>query len=322
VGGEHDAAMMAAILSLLLLSSAAQADDCATTVKVTGHDVPSAVADDIHTRAMEDIAELAAVLGPAGCPSTIDIAVVATMASAATLEPPFHVPAWAAGAAVPKERRIVVGVTAEHRVQNRHATLKHEIAHVMVRQATGDAVLPRWFDEGAARLLAGEAGNADDLRALSQAKLADRILPLSSYTQGFPADASDAAIAYASSGRAVSLLVPTPARWQQLFRELDSHKSFDDAVRAVSDRQVWQLSLDVQRSVSTWKSLLIVGFETDVLMGSCALVMVVGGIRTRRRFLQGMSRLRSIEDDEQRRQHAAQWQPAVLRWRARFASPQ
>jgi hypothetical protein len=307
---------MFAVLVHLVLSLTAADAVCSTALRVTGHEVPAVVLEEAQTNAIEDMNDIAARLGLNSCPPTIDITMVATMDSAGELDPPFRVPAWAAGAAVPHERRIVVGLTSAKKLQNRHATLKHELAHVMVRQATGAAVLPRWFDEGAARLLAGEAGNADDLRALSHAKLADRILPLSSYNHGFPADANDAAVAYASAGRAVSLLVPTTDRWSALFDSLQQ-QSFENTVQVVSGRQVWQLSVDVQRSVSTWRSLLVVGFETDVLMGGCAVALVVGGVRSRRRFQDGMARLLAMDQQERAREQVLLSMPRVTRWTAK-----
>jgi hypothetical protein len=233
------------------------------------------------------------------------------METADTLDPPFHVPAWAAGAAVPHERRIVVGVTSERHVQNRHATLTHELAHVLLRQATGTVDVPRWFDEGAARVLAKEAGNADDLRALSQAKVGSRLWPLSAIADGFPAGPSDAAVAYAVSGRAVELMFAKQPM-SAFIASLASTQSFEASVAATTGRAVWQLSQDTERSVSTWRSLLVVGFETDILMGVCAILLAVSGIRARRRFLAGLQRL---ADDEERGSRAAgPLDVQVVRW--------
>jgi hypothetical protein len=276
------------LLSVPLMSIATAL--CAPTLDVLGHGVSNDVIQDVTAQSERDVVALVDVLGTRACPPDIHIDVVSSMESASSLDPPFHVPAWAAGAAVPNERRIVVGVTSERRVQNRHATLTHELAHVLVRHATGDVDVPRWFDEGAARVLAKEAGNADDLRALSQAKIASRLWPLSAIADGFPAGPTDAAVAYAVSGRAVELMF-AERPMSAFFASLDDTQSFDESVAATTGRAVWQLSQDTEKSVSTWRSLLVVGFETDILMGVSAILLTVSGIRARRRFLAGLRRL-------------------------------
>src|SRR5262249_21696399 len=117
----------------------------------------------------------------------------------------FRVPGWAAGAAMPEERRAVVGVTASGQRQDRVRVLTHELAHVAIANAPGPARVPRWLDEGIARTVALE-DSTDDEDALARAILADKLLPLTALVDGFPGDAGDARLAYAESAKAVRLL--------------------------------------------------------------------------------------------------------------------
>src|SRR5690606_28262832 len=83
----------------------------------------------------------------------------------------------------------------------------HELAHIAVAGAAGEGrgQVPRWFDEGVARRLAGEDGMDDDA-VLAQAKLGGRVMLLEGLERSFPGSQASAAIAYAVSGRAIELL--------------------------------------------------------------------------------------------------------------------
>jgi hypothetical protein len=269
---------------------------CVPVLQVEGAGVPPDVLAGFADDARGLVDELRPRLGDEDC-RPIVITLVSSMGDAPSLDPPWHLPAWAAGAARPAERRIVVGVTSEGRLQDRHRTLRHELVHVLAHSAAGGASLPRWLDEGLARVLAGEHG-IDDLRVLAQARLGDRFLPLTALVDGFPAASADAALAYAEAGRAVSLLLDRDeddvARLLALVR---AGHDIDDALRQATGRATWQVDLDMRRSIGLWAALATVGLETDLAMAACGVAVGVFGVRARRRQ---RARLLAMDDDDPR----------------------
>lgn len=289
---------------------------CVPEVVAHGEGVPPALVAAFADEARALIDELRPRLGDEDC-RAITITLVGSMSSASSLDPPWQLPAWAAGAARPGERRIVVGVTAEGRLQDRQRTLRHELVHVLAHSAAGEAGLPRWLDEGLARVLAGEHG-IDDMRVLAQARISDRFLPLSALVDGFPPGSADAALAYAQSGRAVSLIFERDDHAvAALLAEMRRGADLDDALRRTTGRAVWQIDLDMRRSVGLWGALATVGLETDLAMAGCGVAVAVFGVRARRRTRQ---RLLAMDDDDG--DEAARRAPvvAVARWTVPRAS--
>jgi len=287
--------MLSAVLWLVASLGAGTAPAtvlCRPPIEVQGPGLPAAMVADFAHDAAVLVDELRPRTGDVDC-RPIAITLVPSMGDAHALDPPWHLPTWAAGAAQPGQRRIVVGVSAEGRVQDRRRTLHHELAHVLVRSAARDAAMPRWLDEGLARVLAGEHG-IDDLRVLAQARLADRFLPLAALEQGFPAGSADAALAYAQSGRAVSLMQDRDDAIPRLLAAVGAGASVDDALRQTIGRATWQLDIDVRRSVTLWAALATVGVESDLAMAGCGVVVAVFGVRARRRQ---RSRLLAMDDD-------------------------
>lgn len=280
---------------------------CVPAVVVEGAGVPADIADDFAAVARHELTDLRQWLGDESC-APISITLIPSMSDAPSLSPSWRLPSWAAGAAQPAERRIVVGVTAEGRVQDRDRTLRHELAHVVARSAAGSS-MPRWLDEGIARVAAGEHG-IDDLRILAHARLADRFLPLAALEQGFPPGAADAALAYAEAGRAVSLLQEGhPERIAVLLSALQQGESIDSALRQAGGRATWQLDRDIKASVGLWAAFATVGIETDAAMALCALVVAWFGVRMRRRMLQRMA---AMDDDGEPRRRPAT--ASLVRW--------
>jgi hypothetical protein len=286
---------------------------CMPEVVVEGSGVAAPMLADVAVTARMIVDELRPRLGDEDC-RPIVATLVGSMDEAPGLDPPWHLPSWAAGAARPTVRRIIIGVTAEGRVQDRMRTLRHELVHVLAHSAAGGAPLPRWLDEGLARVLAGEHG-IDDLRVLAQARVADRFLPLSALVDGFPSGNADAALAYAESGRAVSLLLAHGEDAAHLLARVRAGASVDDALRAVTGRATWQIDLDMRRSIGLWAALATVGLETDLAMAGCGVAVAVFGVRARRRQ---RARLAAMDDDDAPR--ATTPVATVSRWTVARAS--
>ncbi len=298
----HCVVTLAAFAAAVLLAFAGpvRADPCVAPVVVEGHGVPAHVVDELATIAPGLMARAAIRTGASSC-APVQVALLPGIEGAAHLDPPWVLPTWAAGAAVPEERRVVIAITANGRRQDRERILLHELAHVAVRDAARDEAapnvhrVPRWLDEGIARVIAGEHG-ADDLSVLARARVADRMLPLAALEDGFPGRADLAQLAYAQSGRAVSLIEELgPEALPSLLAGIATGESVDEALFDATGRRTWQLELDVERSIPLWRAWAVVGFETDLALGAAGLMCAWAGIRSRRRYRQ---RLHALDDDE------------------------
>lgn len=292
---------MGAALALFLSLFAAQpavegpcVEGARVDVVVSGHGAVAHLAPEMEARATGLYDEAAAYAGARGCaPVAIDL--VEGMEDAASLSPPWRLPHWAAGAAQPGARRIVVGVTAEGRRQDRERTLAHELAHVAITDAAGTRV-PRWFDEGAARVFAGEHGE-EDVAALARARLSERFPPLEGLEASFPAGAADAAVAYAVSGRAVRLVEEAggPRAVARVLAAVRAGAPFDDALHDVAGRRTWQLSKDVERSVPLWHAWIVIAKDLEIGMALAAALVAFGGVRARQRMRRRLDEL--VDDD-------------------------
>lgn len=295
------AVLLALVTSFVLAWTApVRADPCVAPVVVEGHGVPAHVVDEMSALAPSLMARAALRTGASSC-APVQVALLPGIEGAAHLDPPWVLPAWAAGAAVPEERRVVIAITANGRRQDRERILLHELAHVAVRDAARSLVngddahrVPRWLDEGIARVIAGEHGS-DDLSVLARARVADRMLPLAALADGFPGRADLAQLAYAQSGRAISLIEELgPEALPEVLAGISSGASLDDALFDATGRRTWQLERDVEHSIPLWRAWAVVGFETDLALAASALVCAWAGIRSRRRYRQ---RLMALDDD-------------------------
>lgn len=296
---------MLALLASVLMAIAPSSVVCRPIVDVRGVGVPDVVTAEVTADAEATLYEVRARLGSTSC-APITITLVPAMADAPLLDPPWHLPSWAAGAAMVGERRIVIGVTSDRQVQHRHNTLVHELAHVVSADVAHGKPLPRWLDEGIARIVAGEHG-ASDLSILAHARVAGRHFPLSSLKAGFPPGAADAGLAYAEAGRAVAIIEGArPGAIAELLRCIGEGDDVEPALVRVTGRAVWQLDRDVTESVTAFAAFAVVGAETDVAMAGCGLVVAFAGVRARRRIRARLLAMAAHDD--------TLVSPTVVRW--------
>jgi hypothetical protein len=116
-------------------------------------------------------------------------------------------PEWGAGIAIPDQGIIVLPAYPSRRTSTHDLprVLRHELAHVALQRWLGPARSPRWFSEGYATWTAGQLDdNAGWLLRL--AFLTGRAPPLDSIALEWPAQPTDARVAYLLSASAVSWL--------------------------------------------------------------------------------------------------------------------
>lgn len=262
-------------------------------VHVEGHGAVAHLAGELKGRARGLYERAARYTGAEDC-APIRVHLVEDNEAARRLLPAWHLPPWAAGAARPDERTIVLTVHNDGQRQDRERVFVHELAHLATAAAAGDEPrrVPRWFDEGVARRLAGEDGQDDDT-VLAQAKLGGRMLLLEGLERSFPASQASAAIAYAVSGRAIELLETEHGEGvvRRVLDRVAQGEAFDDALHAESGVRTWQLSGRVERSVATWHAWVTVLKDVDVFLGLGSLLIFVGGWRARRRLRERIDRM-------------------------------
>lgn len=195
-------------------------------------------------------------------------------------------PEWGAGFAFPATRTVVLPAFGRRNrdPQALLRTLRHELAHIALRDAVAPARVPRWFDEGYARWVAGEWSTGAEWR-LRLAFALNRTPPLDSISFAWPARSVEAEVAYLLSVSAVGYLLEQGGeegltRFLRRWRDMGS---LDAALRATYGRTLGQLEHDWQRSVKArygWATALS---HATVFWAFAALILIaMYGLRRRR----------------------------------------
>lgn len=175
--------------------------------------------------------------------------------------------------------------------------LDHEIVHVLLGRAFGARPVPRWLQEGVAKVMANEysPGMTD---ALAAGMLGDSLIPLDRLVAGFPDDPVRAQLAYAQSADLVAFL---RNRWgneglQVLIASMAAGDGFGPALLAATGLSMNQLEeawLGRLTSSPLWlKPLVSDGF----ILGVGALAFVGGGALALRRRRQRLAEMQADDD--------------------------
>jgi hypothetical protein len=117
-------------------------------------------------------------------------------------------PLWAVGVAYP-ERNLII-LRSPKSIKKGHINIQevfiHEFTHVALGRALKGEDVPVWLSEGLAMYESRE-WNFSRHAVLTQAVLAGRLIPLSVLTLSFPADQSNAELAYAQSFIFISFII-------------------------------------------------------------------------------------------------------------------
>lgn len=295
--------MLAALLSLHLMLSPASA------VTVRAHAPVEHLQTDLQTAAPQIYAELNDTLSAQPL-DRVHIDLTATLRDA---ERDLHwrLPSWAAGAARSEDGEILLTVHQDGQRHDVLRVLRHELAHVAIASAAGGADVPRWFNEGLSRYLAREQ-SASDAQQLAAARLAGRLPSLEGLTRSFPPGADEASLAYATSARAVELIVErggegAPAA---ILDALARGEHFDDALERAVGVPTWQLSLRVRDAIELWPAMLTVLKDAGGPLALAGLLAIIAFGRLRRRRREQLDALGARDAME------ARW-PRVLQWTVR-----
>jgi len=110
-------------------------------------------------------------------------------------------PEWGFAAAIPRMSKIIL---LSQRKFN-PSVVAHELTHILLHKKTKNSYIPRWFDEGVAQLLPGEAMQGSTIR-LAFASVSGKLIELPDIDDVNIFHSDKAHLAYAESYIAVKLL--------------------------------------------------------------------------------------------------------------------
>ena len=217
-------------------------------------------------------------------PPVIDVVLAPTFADFEAAQP-GRPPSWAAGTAYAERAEVYLRTRLPHvGADPIDRVFVHELVHILVGQRFGDRPQPRWLDEGAARLFAGEL-TPDDHLTLSRAALGGALLPLAEITNRWPQSPGRAHLAYAQSVDFVAFVAEQGAdALPTLIAALADGAELDAALLRSTGKDLRGLEREWRGQLTFWHALIPVLGGSGVTWGFGTLVFVVAGWRRRRAF--------------------------------------
>lgn len=199
-------------------------------------------------------------------------------------------PDWAGGMAYPNEDRIVVKAPQFFEEGVTLTTLAaHELAHLLLHQASSGQGIPRWFNEGFAQVLAKE-DRSGSVSRLARAALADRLMGLPRVEDVLNFQNADANLAYAESHAAARGLLER-YDWEvvrSILFTVGTGVEFDSAFHQCTEMEyeAWQVDW-IESAQKRYKNFAFLDIESLIwvlimLLGAAAAFAV--WLRKRRQF--------------------------------------
>lgn len=197
-------------------------------------------------------------------------------------------PSWAIALAYPGRNVVLVEAVSLTRTDGPQ-TVRHELVHVGLGQfGTG---WPRWFQEGLAQQLTGEAQwRMEHITTLTRAVTQDRVFDFDDLTDAFPERADDVEIAYAQSVAFIEFLRERHGTrpFVRLLERMAEGDHFDKAfgVAFLVPRSMEEEAFkkDLPRKYPWWPLLL----STGTLVWVVSSVLVVMAWARRRRVVKAL----------------------------------
>jgi hypothetical protein len=217
----------------------------------------------------------------------VRVDVARTPGEMATLAPagaPY--PDYASGVAYSELGLVLLTLAPLHPTseQNLVEVFRHELAHVALFDAVSGAHVPRWFNEGFAVFASGETSFMR-LRTLWTATVADTLIPLARLDASFPANESDAEIAYAESADIVRYLVRQRERFrfQGLMERVRAGQDFGQALKEAYGIDTVDLEQEWRDDVAKRYTILPVVFSGSAVWSGVLGLFVLGWRKRRKR---------------------------------------
>ncbi len=242
--------------------------------------------------------------------SEVRVSVARTPGEMATLAPPnAPYPDYAAGVAYPEIGLVLLTIKPVH-PNSQHdlgEVFRHELAHVALEDAVSGRPVPRWFNEGFAVLASGETSYVR-LQTLWTATVSDSLLTLPQMERSFPADESQANIAYAQAADVVRFLVrhEEQHRFRGLVSRLRDGETMDSALLNSYGEDAAALESEWREEVAKRYTFWPVLFSGTVIWAGTLGLFAFGWRKKRRKAADTLARWEREEaaEDEVRRRLA------------------
>ncbi len=215
-------------------------------------------------------------------------------------------PRYATGVAYPAQRVAIVALADPRSGRDASAreTLAHELAHVALAEATGDAPIPRWFHEGFAIQAAGERSLAR-YEVLAEAAAFRRLVPLDALDEHFSDESFDVTLAYAEAADVLRFLAHggDHVRFVSLMERLRVGVDFERGLADAYGSDLRKLDYEWRTDAAKRFAFLPILTGGSVLWLGVALVFGVGWVRKRR---EGNATLQRWENEELRSKELAE----------------
>ncbi|MCO4769418.1 MAG: hypothetical protein KDA24_05260 [Deltaproteobacteria bacterium] len=309
--------------AVLLLALALPSFASAAPPTAPGYESLTAGSLRFHFRAKDEgIAAVLAARGPAALssiasktgiesPRVIDVVLSPTFAEFAAAQPGTP-PSWAAGTAYWERGEVYLRSRMPHvGADPIDKVFVHELVHVVLGRAFGDREIPRWLNEGSAKLFAGEM-DAQGHATLVQAALGGALLDLEDITHRWPRSPGRAGLAYAQSSDFVAYLADRGEDvLPRLIAELSSGVSVDAALERATGQRLSALEDAWRGRITFWHALLPVIGGSGVTWGAGALIFLIAAFRRRRAFHTKVSAMEAREAAAEARRAAVAAQMSV-----------
>ncbi len=147
------------------------------------------------------------ILAPAGPIDTSRLTII-FYSKAVESNERYSLPEWGGGGAIGTEK-IVVNIDKNPFLDHSpYQVTVHELAHIVINRISMGIAVPRWFHEGVAMLLSGEATEREQI-VLSKALFAGSVMPLYSIDSVNSFGRFRAELAYCQSRQTVLFLIDT-----------------------------------------------------------------------------------------------------------------
>ncbi len=166
---------------------------------------------------------------------------------------------------------------------NVEETFVHELSHIIVRRATKENEIPRWFSEGMAMYHARQF-NFEHIKTIGYAILTRSLIPLRELESRFPGVSSDIELAYAESFEFVNFLENEfgGRKFHAFVRRLASGGEFYSSLEEI-------FGLNAEELEKRWKSDIKMTYawlpaitSGGTLWGVASVFLVLGWLRKRR----------------------------------------
>ena len=212
------------------------------------------------------------------------------------------IPDWGVACAFPAEGKIVIrsprlGKGFGERL---NLILKHELCHVYLYQYLKEKQVPHWFDEGFAVYLSGEWRLRSQV-TLAMALVTNSVIPLKDIDNSFPAQKSEADLAYLESYTVIEYLVKLGGDdgIYHLLKTWQEKDNFDDALRYSYGMTLFQFEGAWKKWVQSRYGWLLILSQITVFWIFVSFVFIGLYILKKKQWKRKLERLNEIEAMEE-----------------------